>query len=120
MPTLGGAIRVTRDNTLLDYIHAKNDAVRIINHADLALSDEPTNPLVMPGPKKKKDTAKDEQTEAEAKAKKAEYVAKLKEKKRQEARKKKMREALEERAKRDGPASPAARRLRFLIKKEKK
>ncbi|WP_312284012.1 hypothetical protein [Candidatus Igneacidithiobacillus taiwanensis] len=95
-----------------------HNPVRIINHADLALSDEPTNPLVMPGPKKKKDTAKDVQ--AEAKAKKAEYVAKLREKKKREDRKKRIREDLEERAKRDGPASPAARRLRFLIKQEKK
>uniref|UniRef100_UPI0028A23736 hypothetical protein n=1 Tax=Candidatus Igneacidithiobacillus taiwanensis TaxID=1945924 RepID=UPI0028A23736 len=114
------AIAVPFSDALLDYVHAKNDAVRIIDHADRALSDEPTNPLVMPGPKKKKDTAKDAQAEAEAKAKKAEYLAKLKEKKRQEARRKKIRERIEERARRDGPDSKAARRLHFLIKQEEK
>ncbi len=113
-------IAVPFSDALLAYIHAKNDAVRVINHADRTLSRESVYTLWDPDAKAAKKIPVDANEKAEAKAKLAEYADQLRKKKRQEARKKKRKDALVERAKRDGPDSKSARLLRFMAKHDER
>ncbi len=105
---------------MLAYVHAKDDAVQVIDHADGTLSREPVNRRWDPDAKAAKKIPVDANAKAEDKAKLAERAKQLRKEKREKTRKKKRKDALVERAKRDGPDSKSARLLRYMAKHDER